>query len=499
MSMLKKLAGQTALYGLSSIIGRTLNFLLVPFYTSVLFAEEFGAMTELYAIVAFLNVIYLFGLETAYFRFSNKEGIHKEVTFNNTLSSILITSFLFSGIIILFSKPIADILKYRGNENYIIWLALILALDAIANIPFARLRLENKAGKFAFAKLFNISVNIGFNLFFLIFCRKVYLGKIFPEFTDIVSYIYNPERNVEYILISNFIASLVTLPFLFSSFRGFKFSFTDEIKRMIPYSIPMMFIGLAGMIDEMLSRVMLKHWLPEGYYTDRSNLEALGIFGACYKLSMFMSLGVQAFRYAADPFFFSRASDKKAPELFARVMKWFVIACCFIYLGVSANLSIFKLILRKEIFREAILVVPVLLMANLFLGIYYNLSMWYKLTDKTHLGTIISIAGAFITIIFNLLLIPYFGYMGSAATTLICYFFMSALSYYWGKKYYPIPYKLGSAFFYISTVVLLSIAALLYPFGEGTLLSYAYQFCLIILFILIVFLKEKKEFNFKAS
>jgi O-antigen/teichoic acid export membrane protein len=500
MSLLKKLAGQTALYGLSSIVGRALNFLLVPFYTAVLEAGEFGVVTELYAYIAFLNILYLFGMETAYFRFSTRENSTEKDAYNNSMSSILLGSIFLSGLIILFSSSIADTLQYPGKESYFIWLALILALDAIAAIPFAKLRLEQNAGKFAFTKIFNIVTNIFFNLFFLVFCKEVYNGNIFPGLKDSIDVIYNPAFGVEYIFISNFIASLLTLPLLYRSFLKFRITINIAIlKPMFFYSIPLMFMGFAGMVDEMLSRIILKYVLPEGKFSTHSNLEVLGIFGACYRLSMFMSLAIQAFRYAADPFFFSQSQNKNAPELYAKVMKWFIICCCFIFLFVSVNLSLFQYLLVKPIYREAMMIVPVLLMANLFLGVYYNLSIWYKLTDKTHYGLFISAAGAIITIAFNLLLIPLIGYMGSALTTLICYFLMSLISYLWGQKYFPVPYNISSAIGYILFTIALATLALAYPFGKETLMSYAFQFFLILIYLITVFLVERKNLNFNRS
>lgn len=500
MSLLKKLAGQTALYGLSSILGRAINFLLVPFYTAVLVPVQFGTITELYAYVAFFNILYLYGMETAYFRFATKDNLTEESVFNQSETTLIFSSLLMSGAVLLLSPLIADGLDYHGHSSYFILLGTILAIDSMLAIPFARLRLQNKAGVFATAKLFNILVNVGFNIFFLVFCKKIAAGEQLPSLKPLIQSFYSEEHVVEYILLANLIASFLTIFFLLKTFKGFKIDFNwERLKPMLVYSIPMLFIGLAGMVDEMLSRIILKYVLPDGFYPNRTNLEALGIFGACYRLSMFMTLAVQSFRYASDPFFFSQAKDKNAPELFATVMKWFVIACAFLYVVVSCNLSLFEKILRGEIFREGILVVPVLLMANLFLGIYYNLSIWYKLTDKTQLGTLISIFGAAITITANFILIPFFGYMGSAVTTLICYFLMSTISYLWGKKYFPVPYKLGSALFYLTFAVILSILALSYPFGKGSIMSYGFQVILLGTYLFVVFLIERKQMNFKAS
>jgi len=500
MSLLKKLAGQTALYGLSSILGRAINFLLVPFYTAVLAPVQFGTITELYAYVAFFNIIYLYGMETAYFRFATKENNIEASVFNQSETTLIFSSLLFSGVLLLLSPVIANGLEYHGHSMYFILLGLILAIDSMMAIPFARLRLQNKAGLFATAKLFNILVNVGSNIFLLVFCKKIADGELYPSLRPFILSFYSEEYFVEYILTSNLLASFLTFFFLLKTFKGFKIDFNwERLKPMLVYAVPMLFIGLAGMVDEMLSRIILKYVLPEGFYPNRTNLEALGIFGACYRLSMFMTLAVQSFRYASDPFFFSQAKDKNAPELFATVMKWFVIVCAFLYVVVSCNLSLFEKILRNEIYREGILVVPVLLMANLFLGVYYNLSIWYKLTDKTQLGTWISLLGAAITIIANLILIPFFGYMGSAVTTLICYFIMSLISYIWGQKYFPVPYKIGSALFYLTFAVILSILALSYPFGKGSMMSYGFQLMLLGIYLFVVFLIERKQMNFKAS
>jgi O-antigen/teichoic acid export membrane protein len=499
MSLLKKLAGQTALYGLSSIIGRTINFFLIFIYSNerVMSSSDLGAMTELYADIAFLNILYLYGMETTYFRFASKQNVLEKNVFNNSLSSLLSSSLFFSALIILFSSQIADVYQYPGKASYFILMASIMAFDSIAAIPFARLRLEEKAGRFAFIKLTNILVNIFFVFFFLLFCKSIYTGDFMPSLKPLINKFYDPSLTVEYILTANLIASFATLLLLSKYFIPFQYKINWEaLKPMLVYAAPLMFMGFAGMIDEMLSRKVLKYLLPENFYPGLTSQQALGIFGACYRLSMFMSIAVQAFRYAADPFFFSQSQNKNAPETYAKVMKWFIIVAAFIFLAVSANLSIVKYFLRSEIYWQGLMVVPVLLLANLFSGIYYNLSFWYKLTDKTQYGLYITVAGAIITIIFNILLIPYFGYMGSAVTTLICYFSISAISFYLGQKYYPVPYNILSAFAYIILSIILSAVALSYPFKEDTLLSYGFQFFLCLIYLFIVFLAERKNLNF---
>lgn len=493
MSQLKNLAGQTVLYGISSIIGRSLGFLLIPFYTAVLTKADFGIYGELYAYIAFLNIVYLFGMETTFFRFANKDKLHEGSIFSYAESYVIVAGICFSIIIIIFSQQIAEFLQYPQHYDYIIFVALILMTDTILAIPFARLRLKNKAGRFAFIKIFNIILNIFLNLFFLVFCRQVYLGEFLPQLQPIIAYIYVPGFEVGYILLSNLIANAFQFPFLSGAFSGFSFSLNPGyLKPMIKYAYPLMFMGLAGMVNEVIDRILLKFILPEDFYPHLSNQEVLGVYVACYKLSMFMTLAVQAFRYAADPFFFGKAKDKNAPDLFAKVMKYFIIVCAFIFLVVSINLNLFGLLLRDPSYRQGLMIVPVLLLANLFLGVYYNQSVWFKLTDKTFIGTLISFTGAAITISANVILIPVLGYMGSAVATLICYFSMALIGYILGNKYYPIPYDLKSAAFYICFALFLVLINFSISI-ESVLMDYAFKISLISIYLLIIFWLQRKD------
>jgi O-antigen/teichoic acid export membrane protein len=498
MSMLKKLAGQTALYGLSSMIGRALNFLLVPFYTAVLQVGEFGIFTELYAYVAFFNVVYLFGMETTYFRFANKEGANEQEVYHQTQTFITLLSVLLSGTLIFMAQPIANSLGYTQNSHYIVWLALIMGIDAVVAIPFARLRMQGKAGYFAFAKIVNISLNIGFNLFFLVFCKAAYDGTFQGNgILEWVAGIYNPDRVVEYIFISNFLANASMLLLLWKHFAGFRFRWNPQMmKPMLVYAYPLMFMGLAGMVNEVLDRILLKPFLPDSFYPGITKEEALGIYGGCYKLSMFMTLAIQSFRYAADPFFFSKASDKKAPALFAHVMTWFVVVCTTIFLVVSLfSEEIASIVLRNPMYRQGLMIVPVLLLANLFLGMYYNLSIWYKLSDRTYFGTWTAVGGAFITVLMNILLIPLLGYLGSAVATLICYAAMAVASAAWGQKYYPIPYNWSVILAVIgAAVVIVYTTASFVPELDGWLWM-GIKALLVLVFIGVVgvFLKKKQK------
>lgn len=436
MSQIKKLFGETAIYGASSVFGRAINFLLVPLYTSVFEPGQYGVVTELYAYVAFLMVIYLYGLETTFFRFATKYSDQTK-TFDTMVTLILFISVLLSSLFMIFSSPIAEWLDYPESGQYITWLAVILALDSIVAVPFARLRLNRKAARFATIKMANIAINIGLNLFFLVFARK--WGVQVPEF------------GVGYVFLSNLIASaftlLVFLPDLARYRPGWDRGFVGEL---MTYSTPLVFIGLAGVTNEMLSRAMLRHWLPEGFYPGFTNLAILGIFGACYKLSMLMNLSVQSFRYAYEPFFFSRSIDKDSPEMFARVMNAFIIFGGLAFMGISIILPEFApLVLRQRNYLEALHVVPILLFGGLLLGIHYNLSVWYKVTDQTSKGAIITLIGAVATVILNIILIPIMGYEGSAWATLGVFMLMVVISYVWGQYHFPVPYRLIKGVIYL--------------------------------------------------
>ena len=441
MNPFKRLLGQTAIYGLSSIVGRLLNYLLVPLYTRVFLPEEYGVVTELYAYVVFLLVLLTYGMETAFFRFADNKNYTRGLVFSTAMLPLITTSLLFIGIVLLFSGNIASGIGYEANAEYIRWFAIIVGLDALTAVPFAYLRQQNKALKFAVIKLINIGSNIGFNLFFILLCP--YLFQQNPH--SIVSYIYNPEIGVGYIFISNLIASVLTAFLLAKEFLEIRFKISKQLlKELFVYALPLLVVGFAGSINEVIDRVLLKYLtvVPENATNSADYIMAqIGIYGANYKVSIFMTLFIQTFRYAAEPFFFKRAEDKNAPTLYADVMKYFLILCFFIFLGITLFIDVVKYFIGSE-YYEGLHIVPVLLLANLFLGVIFNLSIWYKLANKTGIGAYISLIGAAITLVFNFLLIPYFGYTGSAYATLLCYASMAIISYFWGKKYYDIPYNL---------------------------------------------------------
>ncbi|NJM26702.1 MAG: oligosaccharide flippase family protein [Bacteroidia bacterium] len=433
MSKIKGLAGETVLYGLGTILPRMINFFLILPQTAAFAPEEFGIITDLYAWVAFLNVVYTFGMETAYFRFASKPGADSNQVFRTAQTAVLTISLLLSTLAILFSAPIAAAFDIAGKGNYIIWLALIMAIDASVAIPFARLRLQKQALKFSVAKIINVLIVVVFNVYFL-------------------EYAYNPAVGVAYVFLINLIANAFYLVYFAKTLLSWRPAFRrDVFWSMFNYAYPIMITGLAGMTNEMFSRVTLRWWLPENFYGEGKSAQyALGVFGACYRYAVFMNLAVQAFRFAAEPFFFSNAHDKKSPELFARVNHYFIVACCFFWLAISTNVDVLKYLLRDEAYWEGLGIVPVLLLGYLFLGVYYNLTVWFKLTDRTYYGTIIALIGAVVTIVLNYFLIPIAGYTGSSWATLACYALMTVLCYLIGQRYFPIPYHVLTDMLYIA-------------------------------------------------
>lgn len=489
MSQLRQLAGQTAIYGVSSVLGRVLNYLLVPLYTSVFSPGAYGVVTELYAYVAFLNVLYTYGFETAYFRFASQSA-NREKYFRIAQTSLVLSSIVFSLMLMLLSDSIAVWLEYPEHGNLIRWLALILAIDAVVAVPFARLRLEGKGVRFAIFKLSNISINIGLNLFFLVFCP----WWIASHDSTLIAKLYDPSMGVGYVFLANLLANATYLLFFRRDFGSFRFRLDREWTVMFLYAAPLMVMGFAGVTNEMLSRALLKYLLPEGYYPGLSNLEVLGIFGACYKLSVFMTLAVQAFKYAFEPFFFSRSAGPGSPELFARVMHGFIVFGSLAWLAVSVFLPVIApVFLSRDIYLTGLDIVPWLLGGGLFLGIYFNLSVWYKLTDKTYYGAWITVAGACLTILLNVTLIPVVGYMGSAITTFLSYLVMVIISYYLGQRQYFIPYRLASGLFYI-IIAGLSILAF-YFWGFHQQYKYFIATGLIILYCFIVWLLDLRRGN----
>ena len=438
---IKKLFGEIAIYGLSSIIGRLLNYLLVPLYTYVFInPADYGVVSELYAWVAFLIVILTFGMETAFFKFIQNDG-DKNNVFSTALSALLSLNSVFFLIVLLFYQDIAYLLLYEDHGEYIVMLGAIVSIDAVCALPLAKLRAEEKAKRFSIIQLSSIAVNIILNVIFLL-CWFDY---------------NNPEQGVFYIFLSNLIASSVKPIFLVKSFtliRGIDWSL---LKRMLVFSFPLAIAGFAGIINETLDRILLKQMLynPENPSSLDYAEAQVGIYSASYKLAMLITILLQAYRYAAEPFFFSQMKNEDRNKIYSQIMNVFIAFVCGIFLLVTLNIDIFKYFIQNETYWVGLQVVPILLMANIFLGIYFNQSIWFKLSGKTKYGAYIALFGASLTVLINILYIPRFGYMACAWATLVVYFTQMVISYFLGQRKYPIRYNLKKFFFYISLALAL--------------------------------------------
>lgn len=477
---LKQLFNQTVVYGLGIVMPRLLNYLLLtPFYTRVFDKANYGIITELYAYVVFLLVILTYGMETGFFRYaSNSE--EKNKVYSTVLASLLVSSGMFIALIMLLGLPLSQWMGYGDHPEYIRWLAIIVSIDAFCSIPFARIRLLNRPLKYALIRIVEVSVNIGLNLGFLYYC---------PRHMDSswVTMVYRPEIGVGYVLISNLIATLVKLLLLSADiWAAIKSSFSWALwGRIIKYSYPLLIAGLAGTVNEALDRVLLKHLIP----AEQLPMEQLGVYGANFKLAVLMTLFVQMFKYAAEPFFFSRSKDKNARELYADVMQIFVAAGLVIFLVVNLFMEYFVLFIGSG-FREGAKIVPLILMANLIMGIFFNLSIWYKLTNRTLTGAMLVLIGAGITIVINVLFIPEYGYLASAWAHLICYTIMVVLSFSLSRKYFTIPYRIGRILTYVGTALLIYVIYALFlqemHVGRDVL-----SIVLILIFVLFIVRMEK--------
>ncbi|NOX87273.1 MAG: polysaccharide biosynthesis protein [Chlorobi bacterium] len=482
---IKKLAGETIIYGLGTIIPRILNYLLVPFYTRIFSQNDYGQITELYAWVALIMVFLTYGMETAFFRYAQLEKKPNKV-FNTATGSLLITSVAFVLLVALFLGDIAQSIQYSGHPEYIILLALIVAFDAFTSLPFAYLRYQNKARRFSMIKVITVVINIALNFVFLLLIPAMFKEKA-SEWM-----LYRPENKIIFVFIANLISSASALLLLIPELRVFRFSIDKALlKKLLAYGLPILVIGVAGMINEVSDKILLKYLLPVD--TVKEAEAQIGIYGANYKLAILMMLFIQMFRYAAEPFFFRESGKKEAKAIYSDVMTYFVIFTWLIFLGVTLNLNVVKYFIGPA-FREGLMIVPVVLMAKLFLGVFYNLSLWYKLTNKTLYGAVIALAGAAITIALNVILIPRYGYVGSAWANFACYFSMMMISFFWGRKVYKVNYKYGKLILY-SALALLLFFMYKYLDLQQTTMQVITAGIFILVYLSVAFVVERKKLN----
>lgn len=478
MSVFKKLFKQTFIYGLATVLPRVLTVILVPLYVKVLLPEEYGIYSTVMAFLILGNVLLSYGMETAFFRFVTKDASQQKIVQSTTLSSLTVSTLFFLGITLFFRNYIATVSEFK--PEYVTYGLLILALDALVVLPFVWFRANEKPMKYAVIKIFNVVINLVFNLFFLLMLPKL------AENSSYWNSLWFPENKVAYVFIANLIASAVTLLMLLPLYVKIGFGFSKPIwKQMMKYAFPVLIAGIAFSINEAFDRILLKYLLPENIAEVQ-----VGLYSACYKLGMFMTLFVMAFRLGIEPFFFNHSGHSNAKNTYATITKYFTLFGCLILLVVVVYIDIFKRILiPNSQYWEALKIVPLILLANLFLGIYHNLSVWYKVTDRTKFGAYISVFAAIVTLVLNYVLIPYMGYMGSAIATLAAYGSMMVLSYLYGRKYYDVPYEVKKIIGYL----LLSIgfsAISFYVFNGDIWIGTA----LLIVFAAIMFYSEKKEF-----
>lgn len=490
MSGIKKLAGQTMWYGVPTIARRFLGYIM-NLTLPLIFAQpsKTADLTQIYAIIPFLNVLFTYGLETAYFRFSR--DMEQQRLYSTLSLSLIGSTIFFTGLLLLFKDNIAQWANLDKHPEYITWMAAIIFFDAISTLAFARLRQENRPKRYAFATLAGVLVNITVVILFL----GIIPGYVAKHPDSFLGTFYNDKIGIGYYLIGNLAGSILTFILLRKEFMQIRFRFDPVLwKKVMHYAYPLIIVGMGGMVNDMLSRLIYQHVvdLPE----EQAKHE-LGIFGNIYRLAVLITIMIQAFRMAAEPFFFSQSKEENAPKTYARIMKFFVIACCFMFLFISLYIDVFAWFfeaINKPKWVEGLSIVPLLALGNIFLGIYYNLSIWYKLTHKNMTGAFITLGGAAITIVLNIILIPRLHYLGAAIATFACYLFMMIVSYTMGQKHYPVPYARKKLIAYVVLVILV------YGFHRGLVylwdnhwFNFGTATLLLTLFALFVAKIERKE------
>ncbi len=477
MSALKQFFKDTIIYGIAAVLPRAINIILVKLHTSKLTAEKYAVNTDYYVYAAYFNALLTYGMETAFFRFFSKEKDKGKVVSTSFLS-LATTTFLFLVAMVIFSAEISDFFGFK-NPLFFKLLIWTTVLDTMVVIPYAYLRVTNRPIRFTLYKVLNILIFAFFNLFFLWFVPYAMQKNIALPAWIISSYQNNP--TVIFIFIAGTIASATTFLLLLPTLFKFKIQFNFELlKKMLRYAFPILIAGLAYVTNENLDKLLLGDMIGE---------QQMGIYAACYKLGVFMTLFIMAFRLGAEPFFFNHSEEKNATQTYAKILNWFIIAGAFFMIFIVAFIDIFaSILLGSDEYFEALMIVPIILLANLLLGVYHNLAIWYKLTDKTRFGMYFSIIGAIITIVLNVIMIPKIGFMASAWATLTAYGVMMLLSYFIGKKYYPVPYNIKKIISYLFSATLISYVSFNY-FRENYFVSVG----LVIIFGFLIYFNEKKE------
>jgi O-antigen/teichoic acid export membrane protein len=480
LNQVKKLAGQTMIYGLGSILPRVLNFLiLTSFYTAIFGTNPYGILSELYAWLVIVLVVVEFGMESGFFRFAGDTGTVRKA-FSHALGFVSMLALLWMAAVYIFIDPLSAAIHYTSHPEYIIWMAWIIAIDSITLVPFARIRQDGKAMRFTLLKMLNVLINIALVLIFLV---------VFPWISrsgSLPGWLYDPEMGVGYVFIANLMTSALMFFLLIPEFRNFQWKFDrDFMIRLLKYSSPLVIVGLAGAINDAGDKIFVK--------MITGDQGQVGIYSANYRIAVLMTLFIQMFRYAFEPFLFKVSKDRNALETYALVMKYFVITGLCLFLVTALNIDVFKVILlRDPEFWQGLAVVPIVLLGNFFLGVYYNLSVWYKVKDLTRYAAVMALAGALVTIALNWLLVPVYGYMGAAWATLACYGSMMLISYFWGRKQYPVPYETGILIFWtLLALGLYGISVLVKP--DNLIIRLIWDGLLLLVFVAIVGIREKSH------
>ncbi len=484
MNQIKQLAGQTAVYGMGTIVPRLLNFaFLVPFYARTFESGGMGAITELYAYVVILNVIITLGMETGFFRFSQDKSQFRSV-YTTAFLIVSILAILLIVFVRIFLNPIAAAIQYEDSKEFITWFSLIIALDSISAIPFAKLRRENRPRRFATLKL----INVGITIALVFFCLKFWPAIVENNPETWFNSLYNPDLGVGYVFLSNLIASAIVFILLLPEYKLLggplsKKVFIDLLK----YSLPLVIVGIAGSINDVADKILLKFW-----FTGKGVvMKELGIYGVNFRLAVLMTLFVQMFKYAFEPFLFAQKKGDKTNAMYVLVMDVFVAIGVIIFLLVTFYLDPLSKAyygVQGKGYDEGLGVVPIILLANLFLGIYFSLSVWYKVTDLTRYAAVMALGGSVITIVLNAILIPKFSYMGSAWARLACYSAMMVASYFWGRKHMPIPYHVNRILIYLGLGV--GLYFLNIQFGNW-IPNYKYLISTLLLLAFLVFVNQQ--------
>lgn len=475
----------TAIYGLSSIIGRFLNWCLVPLYTIMFAVEEYGVVTYVYSVVALMLIILTYGMETGFFRFANHERWKDPMqVYSTCLVSLGVSSAAFVALVLCFLHPVTDWMECGGHESYVVIMAVCVALDAFTALPFSYLRYRKRPVRFATLRLVNIGINIGLNLFFILLCPA--LMKVAPATVD---WFYDPAFGIGYIFLANLIASVTTTLMLLPELHGFTWSFNGRLWREIMiYSAPLLVLGVAGIMNQTIDKILYPRLVAD----HAAAMDGLGIYGANYKIAIVMVMFIQAFRFAYEPFIFARSRDKgeDRDKAYSDAMKYFIVFALLIFMGVMFYLDIIRYFISPRYF-SGLKVVPVVMAAELFFGVFFNLSLWYKLTDKTIWGMWFSLLGLVITIVLNVVLVPAMGYMGCAWAAFCCYGVMMLTSYFVGRAKHPLRYPLRRIGLYVAVSCLIYAVGMYVVVTPWEWVNYVVRTLLILLYILFVLKYER--------